>query len=119
MTYLFSEKKMKKAGEYVFHEGDQVTHVALIKDGEFDVVKKNLRGMDDRILGFLKKGDFRKIVAKKVLMLRGRTSIYQRTSQLIPSQEKTAESSFLNDKSIDIEQLAFDSVSDKLLEIAR
>jgi len=52
-------------------------------------------------------------------MLRGRTSIYQRTSQLIPSQEKTAESSFLNDKSIDIEQLAFDSVSEKLLEIAR
>jgi hypothetical protein len=119
MTYLFSEKKMETAGAYVLREGDPVTHVAFIKNGEFDVVKKNLRGMDDRIMGFLKKADLRKTVAKRVLMLRGRTSIYQKTSQLIPSQEKTTENSFLNDKSIDIEQLAFDSVSDKLLEIAR
>ena len=41
-----------------------MTHIALVKDGEFDVVKSNLRGLDGKILGFLKKGDFRKKLAK-------------------------------------------------------
>jgi len=110
---------METAGKYVLREGDPVTHVALIKEGEFDIVKKNLKGMDERIMGFLKEGDIRKSIAKKVLMLRGRTSVFQKTSQLIPVQEKSTDSSFLNNKSVDIEQLAFDTVSDRLLEIAK
>ena len=60
----------------MLREGDPVTHIALVRDGEFEIVKKNLRGIDERIMGFLRKGDVRKKVAQKVLLLPGRTSIY-------------------------------------------
>ena len=51
-------------------------------------------------------------------MLPGRTSIYEKTNKLIPPFEQKHDDNFLNDKSIDVEQLAFNSVKDKLLEIA-
>ena len=75
----------------------------MVKEGEFDIVKKNLRGIDSKLLEFLKKGDVRKRIANKVLLLPGRTSIYQKTNQLIPSYEKTIDNSFMSDKSLDIE----------------
>ena len=39
--------KMEVAGKYVFKEGEPVTHVAVIKQGEFEIVKKNLKGVDE------------------------------------------------------------------------
>ena len=90
----------------------------MVKEGEFDIVKKNLRGIDSKLLEFLKKGDVRKRIANKVLLLPGRTSIYQKTNQLIPPYEKTIDNSFMNDKSLDIEQLAFNSVKEQLFDIA-
>jgi CRP-like cAMP-binding protein len=48
----------------VLKEGDPVTHIALVKEGEFDVVKRNLKGLDARILTFLHTGDFKKKIAK-------------------------------------------------------
>ena len=119
MEYSFKLQKFNKAGQYVLREGDPVTHIALVKDGEFNVVKKNLRGLDSRILAFLHKGDVRKKIAKQVLLLPGRTSVYQKTYQLLPPFEKSIDNSFMRDKSLDIEQLAFNSVSEKLYEIAR
>lgn len=100
-------------------EGDPVTHIALVKDGEFDLVKENIKGLDARILQFLHNGDVRKRIAKKVLLLPGRTSIYHKTNQLLPPFEKSLDNSFMQDKKLDIEELAFNSVSDKLYEIAR
>ena len=76
MEYSFNLLKFNKAGQYVLREGDPVTHIALVKDGEFDVVKKNLKGLDHRILDFLHKGEVRKKIQKQVLLLPGRTSIY-------------------------------------------
>ena len=64
MTYGFNLHKCIRKGETVLREGDRVTHIALVKDGEFDVVKSNLRGLDEKILGFLKKGDIRTKLAK-------------------------------------------------------
>ena len=52
-------------------------------------------------------------------MLPGRTSIYNKTNTLIPQVEHTINDKFLLDKTLDIEQLAFNSVSDKLYDIAR
>ena len=80
MAYQFEKKEFKKAGQYVLREGDEVKYVAVVKEGEFDVVKKNLKGIDGRILDFLRKGDVRKRIANKVLLLPGRTSIYQKTN---------------------------------------
>ena len=60
MEYMFKLHKFEKKGHYVLREGDPVTHIALVKDGEFEVVKDNLRGLDSRILGFLKKSDIQK-----------------------------------------------------------
>ena len=50
MEYSFNLFKTKKAGEIVFREGEPVTHIALVKEGEFEVVKENLKGIDDKIL---------------------------------------------------------------------
>lgn len=119
LSKLFDLERMDRGGKYVLREGEPVTHIALVKEGEFEVVKKNLKGVDDRVMTFLRKGDVRKRIAKQVMMLRGRGSIYQKTSQLIPPFERNEDDSFLRTKNMDIEQLAFDSVSDKLVGIAR
>ena len=63
MEYSFNLVRTKKAGEVVLREGEPVTHIALVKDGEFEIVKKNLKGIDDRILGFLHKGEMKKKIA--------------------------------------------------------
>ena len=65
-------------------EGDLVSHVAIVKLGEFEVIKKSIRGLDDRIMNFLKKSEVRKRVASRVLLLPGRNTIFQKTAQLIP-----------------------------------
>lgn len=46
LSECFKLKRFANAGQYVLREGDPVTHIALVKDGEFEVVKKNLRGID-------------------------------------------------------------------------
>ena len=112
-------RRMENAGKIILREGDPVTHVALVKEGEFEVVKSNLRGMDERLLDFLRKGDTRKKIARKVQLLPGRTSVYQKTNQLIPVHERVHDSSFLQNKKIDIEQMAFNQVSEDLLGIAQ
>ena len=82
---MFVLHKMERGGKYVLKEGDPVTHIALIKDGDFEIVKKNLKGLDQQVLSFLRKGDVRKNIAKKVMMLRGRNSVYKKTAKLIPA----------------------------------
>ena len=54
-----------------------------------------------------------------MLLLPGRTSIYKKTNHLFAQLDQSIDDSFLSDKTLDIEQLAFNSVSDKLVEIAR
>ena len=103
MEYSFHLLRTKKAGEVVFKEGDPVTHIALVKDGEFEVVKENLKGIDDRIIGFLKKGDMQKKIAQQVMMLPGRTTVYKKAHSLMPCFEKPNDDSLLNQKSVDIE----------------
>ena len=76
MDKSFELHHMERAGKVILREGDPVTHVALVKDGEFEVVKKDLRGVDDRLLDFLRKGDVRKKIARKVQLLPGRSSVY-------------------------------------------
>ena len=63
LANFFKLSRYEHAGQYVLKEGDPVTHIALVKDGEFEVVKKNLRGIDERIMSFLRKGDVRKQIA--------------------------------------------------------
>lgn len=103
LSKLFDLQRMDRGGKYVLREGDPVTHIALVKDGEFEVVKKNLKNVDERVMGFLRKGDVRKRIAKQVMMLRGRGSIYQKVSQLIPPFERNEDDSFLRAKNLDIE----------------
>lgn len=96
MEYSFRLIRTKKAGEVVLREGEPVTHIALVKDGEFEIVKKNLKGIDDRILGFLHKGDMKKKIAQKVMMLPGRATVYQKTHAHMPCFEKTNEDSIFD-----------------------
>ena len=118
MSKALDIKRMENGGKFILKEGDPVTHVALVKEGEFEVVKSSLRGMDDRLLDFLRKGDTRKKIAQKVQLLPGRTSVYQKTNLLVPVHERVHDNSFLHDKSINVEQMAFNQVSDDLIGIA-
>ena len=52
-------------------------------------------------------------------MLPGRSTVFQKTSKLIPPFERQTDDSFLTNKDTDIESLAFNSVSDQLYDIAR
>ena len=46
LTFSFTPVVCETAGKYIFREGEPVTHCAIIKEGEFDIVKKNLKGID-------------------------------------------------------------------------
>ena len=87
----FEEWKAEKAGHVVLQEGNPVTHIAIVKQGEFEVVKKSVRGLDDKIMAFLGKSDLRKRIASRVLLLPGRSTIFKKTAQLIPPVERSAE----------------------------
>ena len=52
--------RFDQKGHYVLREGDPATHIALVTEGEFEVVKHSLNGLDSQILGFLKKSDVQK-----------------------------------------------------------
>lgn len=71
-----------------------MSHVALVMSGEFEVVKKSVRGLDDKIMSFLTKGEVRKRIASKVLLLPGRSTVYQKTASLIPPFERTTVNNF-------------------------
>lgn len=60
MTLGFTTLNIPTAGTYVLREGEPVTHVALVREGEFEVVKKSLQGLDQRIMSFLRKSDLPK-----------------------------------------------------------
>jgi len=119
MEYSFVLHKMERAGEVVLKEGASVTHIALVKDGEFEVVKHSVKGLDERIMTFLHKVDVRKRIARQVMMLPGRATVFQTTSKLIPPFERSNDDSYLANREIDVEQLAFNSVSEQLYDIAR
>ena len=72
----FEEWKADKVGQVVLQEGNPVTHIAIVKQGEFELVKKSVRGLDARILAFLKKSEVRKRIASRVLLLPGRSTIF-------------------------------------------
>jgi len=63
INVCFKLFKMKKAGQYIAREGEPVSHVIFVKDGEFELVKKDLKGLDERLLSFLRKGNIRKKIA--------------------------------------------------------
>lgn len=60
---------------------------------------------------FLKKSEVRKRIANQVMLLPGRSSVYEKTSQLIPPYQRSTDSSFFGKKEVELEQLAFNSVS--------
>mmetsp|Transcript_25026 Transcript_25026/g.33552 ORF Transcript_25026/g.33552 Transcript_25026/m.33552 type:complete len:187 (+) Transcript_25026:705-1265(+) len=115
----FTPHRMDKAGCVVLREGDPVTHIAIVISGEFELFKRSVKGLDDRIMSFLKKNDVRKRIARQVMMLPGRSTIFQKTSHLIPPYERANNETFLNKKESELEDLAFNSVSEELYDIAK
>jgi len=76
LEYSWKKRVAERSGQVILNEGNAVTHIALVMDGEFEVVKKSVRGLDDKIMSFLKKGEVRKRIASKVLLLPGRSTIF-------------------------------------------
>ena len=72
----FFKNVSQKAGHIILREGDPVTHIALVMKGEFEVVKKSVKGLDDRIMEFLRKTEVRKNIASHVLLLPGRSTVF-------------------------------------------
>lgn len=53
ISYHLQLKTYDCAGTTVLKEGDPSEYIALIKDGEFQVCKEDMRQVDHRILEFL------------------------------------------------------------------
>lgn len=53
------------------------------------------------------------------MMLPGRSTVFQKTSHLIPPYERKPNDSYLEKKEDELQDLAFKSVSDELYEIAK
>ena len=54
----------ERVGEYVLTEGEPADQVCIIQSGLFEIVKKDLNGLDDKIMSFLAKGEVRKNVQR-------------------------------------------------------
>ena len=120
LLYDFREEKMERVGQALFKEGDPVTHIAIVKSGEFEIYKKSIKGFDERILSFLRQSEIRKRIANHVMLLPGRSTIFQKTARLIPPIKRQAEDNILfGRREADLEELAFNSVSEELYGIAR
>jgi CRP-like cAMP-binding protein len=52
-------------------EGDPSDYIALIKHGEFEIIKQDLREVDDRLLEFLRKVDEKKVMTSFINLSRG------------------------------------------------
>ena len=112
----------EKAGMYLFDEGSEANHIALVKDGEFEIVKRNLDGIDQKVLDSLKHSNVKNIIAKKVLLLRGRKSIYSKTNsflnQIMNDKSKKCEDLLRESPDLDLEELAFHADDERFDEIA-
>ena len=84
MDYAFEKIKTEKVGQVILREGDPVTHIAIVKAGEFEIVKRSVKGLDGRIMQFLKKSEVRKRIASQVMLLPGRSTVFQKAAHLIP-----------------------------------
>ena len=58
--------------------------MVFIKQGAFEVVKRDLKGLDDQLLTFLRQGDIKKKISKQVLLLKGRKSVYRKVQKHFP-----------------------------------
>ena len=53
MEHLFKLETYDVGGQVVLKEGDLVKYVVIVKDGEFEMVKRDLYDIDKAIMTFL------------------------------------------------------------------
>ena len=53
MEHLFKLQVFEVGGKNILREGDLVKYVVIVKDGEFEVMKRDLFGIDKAIMKFL------------------------------------------------------------------
>ena len=85
MEGLFKLQKYDVGGKVVLKEGDLVKYVVIVKDGEFEIVKRDLYDIDKAIMTFLQDSVIRNRMAKKILFLKGGKFIYSKSQQLFPA----------------------------------
>ena len=71
LEHLFKLQTFDVGGKYLFREGDPVTQVIIVKDGDFEIEKKDLYSIDEAMIEFLNKSVIRSRMAKKIMLLRG------------------------------------------------
>ena len=81
-------------------------------------MKKDLNGLDTRILSFLQKGDIKQRITKQVLLLRGRPSVYKRVNKHFPVFRDNGNFHLPQDPNLDVNDLAFNEVSSQLEALA-
>ena len=85
MEHLFKLQVFEVGGKNILREGDLVKNVVIVKDGEFEIVKRDLSDIDKGIMKFLQKSVVKSRMAKKILLLRGGSAIYSKSKQLFPA----------------------------------
>ena len=74
-------------GQYVFKEGEESNYIAIVKDGEFEVVKQDLSSMDPNLFTFLKLTDVLEETAKEIRLRRGSKSVFKKSTTLFPASK--------------------------------
>ena len=97
--------------------------MAVVKAGEFELVKHTLEGLDDKILDLLHRSNLKKELAKKVMLLRGRESIYKKSHAFISGQATSADGEVTADAlcselGIDVDEIASAEVQEKIRRLA-
>ena len=50
LEHLFKLQKFDVGGKYLFREGDPVTQVIIVKDGDFEIEKRDLYSIDEAMI---------------------------------------------------------------------
>ena len=121
MEHLFKLQSFDLGGKVIFKEGEPVKQIAIIKDGEFEIFKRDLYDVDAAIIRFLQDSAVRSKMAKQILLLRGGNSIYSKSKQLFPAFKRNEEqkSMMRKQEAQSEEDAAFESVSDQLIDIVK
>lgn len=64
ISYHFQLREFRQAGKIVCTEGQPADWIVVVKDGECEVCKQDLKGVDQRIVSFLQKKDEKKEMTK-------------------------------------------------------
>ena len=66
----------------MLQEGNPSNYVALIKTGEFEVIKQDMKDVDQRLIEFLTRVDKNKAMKAYVNLLRNKNTVYEKSSKL-------------------------------------